>query len=67
MARKQNGQIKVGDIVNAIVWSPLEDENPRCENFFTGIVKEIIRKERGIVYVQIESLPKTLPIERLKP
>jgi len=65
MTRK-NSTIKVGDVVNAIVWAWSEDETPTEKHFFTGKVKQLIRKGRGIVYVQIENLPKQVPADRVR-
>lgn len=62
---KKNGHIKVGDTVQAtFAWR--EDEQPSEKNFFTGKVTNIIRKGRGIVYVQLEKLERAMPEDRCK-
>lgn len=58
-------KIKVGDTVN-VVFAWREDENPSDKNFFTGKVKSIIRKGRGIVYFEFEKLSNPVPSDRVK-
>ena len=57
--------IKVGDMVNAVVsvWSA--DENPTDANFFTGRVKNIVRRDKYNVYFQIEKLDRNIPADRV--
>jgi hypothetical protein len=57
-------KIKVGDTVN-VVFAWKEDENPSDKNFFTGKVKSIIRKGRGVVYFEFERLQKPVPSDRV--
>jgi hypothetical protein len=58
-------QIKVGDVVNAIVSVWTENENPTEANFFTGKVKSIIRKSEYGIYIQIEKLDRQIPADRV--
>lgn len=57
-------QIKKGDIVTAIfAWR--EDEHPTEKNFFTGKVKNVIRKRSGAVYFELEKLANPVPEDRV--
>lgn len=63
---KQNGQLKVGDTVQAIVSVWKEDENPTERNFFTGKVTQIIKRSKYAVYVRLQGLnDRIIPIDRV--
>jgi hypothetical protein len=62
---KNQTTIKKGDTVTAtFAWR--ENEQPTDKNFFTGKVKNVIRKRGGIIYFELEKLSNPVPSDRVQ-
>ena len=63
----QNGEsyaIEIGDRVEVIIRVWNQDEQPTAENFYTGLVTEIIERAKNCFYVKIDGLDRIIPIDR---
>ncbi|HEY0051365.1 MAG TPA: hypothetical protein VGB68_18865 [Pyrinomonadaceae bacterium] len=57
--------IRKGDTVTAtFAWT--ENEQPSDKIFFTGKVKNVIRKRGGIIYFELENLSREVPADRVQ-